>query len=192
MKNWIGLFVNWMHDVCLWQFEWACCNHTFQHISIFSRPQLNECWRLRTVGINTNKQTYQIKYETQQQSITTWYAFAAGTLLLFHFLQSHVILLLCALLHLRSDYGIHKNPNGNTLTYTHTRSSICMQIYGIFSILIFTLITQESCVIEIYIGNRNVKDPSTNWWWRCSWRCAYDSRNNKFTFLLGHRVDDVL
>lgn len=61
MKNWIGLFVNWMHDVCLWQFEWACCNHAFQHISIFSRPQLNERWRLRTVGINTNKQTYQIK-----------------------------------------------------------------------------------------------------------------------------------
>lgn len=79
-------------------------------------------------------------------------------------------------------------------TYLHTRSSsICMQIYGFFSILIFTLIAQESCVIEIYIGNRNVKDPPTNWWWRCcSWRCAYDSRNNKFTFLLGHRDDDVL
>lgn len=81
----------------------------------------------------------------------------------------------------------------HTHLHTHTRSSICMQIYGFFSILIFTLIAQESCVIEIYIGNRNVKDPPTNCWWRCcSWRCAYDSRNNKFTFLLGHRDDDVL
>lgn len=177
-------------SVAVWVGLLQSCIST--HFNLFSSTIE---WMLKTANSWNQHQQTNIsdkKNETQQQSFTTWYAFAAGTLLLFHFLQSHVILLLCALLHLRSDYGIHKNPNGNTLTYTHTRSSICMQIYDVFSILIFTLITQESCVIEIYIGNRNVKDPPTNWWWRCSWSCAYNSRNNKFTFLLGHRDDDVL
>lgn len=193
MKNWIGLFVNWMHDVCLWQFEWACCNHAFQHISIFSRPQLNECWRLRTVGINTNKQTYQIKKRNTTTIIYHVIRFCRRhiTIISFSAISRNLVTLRAA----ASEIGLRNSQEPkwkHTHLHTHVVAFVC-KFTAFFPILIVTLITQESCVIEIYIGNRNVKDPPTNCWWRCcSWRCAYDSRNNKFTFLLGHRDDDVL
>lgn len=114
----LSIHIAWKMDWIVRQLdarcEWVCCNHAYFNTFISVHNE-------RTVSVEavftqqsnrwtpTNRTKPNISDKTWESfsRVTTWYLFAAGTAII-SFLQSHVILLLCAA---ASPIGLRNSQN---------------------------------------------------------------------------------